>query len=155
MNNRSSSFLPRLCLSFSNLCSIFHWVANISKIEVLMQNFISHDLSLKALTEINKNWPKRINKGDCWKAIKKVLRARKSIESLFALLALNNQIQNFTPTPNQDFESRDFSYFETIIFRDQDSRSKLEVQVLKFKCVSRQSRDSRPVSRTPSLPFFT
>ena len=31
--------------------------------------------------------------------------------------------------PNQDFESRDFSYFETIIFRDQDSRSRLEVQV--------------------------
>ena len=58
-----------------------------------------------------------------------MLRPRKSIESLFALLALNNQIQNFTPTPNQDFESRDFSYFETIIFRDQDSRSRLEVQV--------------------------
>ena len=68
-------------------------------------------------------------KGDCWKAIKKVLRPRKSIESLFALLALNNQIQNFTPTPNQDFESRDVSYFETIIFRDQDSRSRLEVQI--------------------------
>ena len=31
--------------------------------------------------------------------------------------------------PNQDFESRDFSYFETMTFRDQDSRSRLEVQV--------------------------
>ena len=30
------------------------------------------------------------NKGDCLKAIKKVLRPRKSIESLFALLVLNN-----------------------------------------------------------------
>ena len=86
-----------------------------------------------------------------------MLRPRKSIESLFALLALNNYIQNFAPTPNQDFESRDFSYFETIIFQDQDSRSRLEVQVKARprrdfqKCVSRQSRDPRPVSRTPSL----
>ena len=63
------------------------------------------------------------------KAIKKVLKPRKSIESLFVLLALNNQIQNFTPTLNQDFESRDFSYFETMTFRDQDSRSRLEVQI--------------------------
>ena len=38
-------------------------------------------------------------------------------------------MQNFTPTPNQDFESRDFSYFETMTFRDQDSRSRLEVQI--------------------------
>ena len=51
------------------------------------------------------------------------------MESFFAVLALNNHIQNFTPTPNQDFESQDFSYLETMTFRDQDSRSRLEVQV--------------------------
>ena len=94
-----------------------------------------------------------MNKGDCWKAIKKVLRPRKSIESLFALLALNNLIQNFTPTPNQDFESQDFSYFETMTFRDQDSRSRLEVQVRgeteneTFKNVSRDSLETRDRSR--------
>ena len=31
--------------------------------------------------------------------------------------------------PNQDFESRDFSYFDTMTFRDQDSRPRREVQV--------------------------
>ena len=30
--------------------------------------------------------------------------------------------------PNQDFESRDFSHFETMTFWDQDPRSRLEVQ---------------------------
>ena len=58
-----------------------------------------------------------------------MLRPKRSIKSLFALLALNNYIQNFTSMPNQDFESRDFSYFETMTSRDQDSRSRLEVQV--------------------------
>ena len=75
-----------------------------------------------------------------------MLRPRKSIESLFALLALNNYIRNSTPTSNKNFEFRYFSNFKTMTFRDRDSRSRLEVQVRDrdetFKNVSRDSLET-------------
>ena len=93
----------------------------------------------------------------------------------FVSLALASSLVSSTP-PLQDFESRDFSYFETMTFRDQDSRSRLEVQVrgetetrLSKMCLETVSRtetglenyittknvSSRPrtFSKTPPLVF--
>ena len=42
---------------FSNL-KYLRLSSQFSKIEVSLQNFVSHDLSLKTLTEINENLPK-------------------------------------------------------------------------------------------------